>query len=56
MARTNKKKPYHPYNKEDKENRHRTHVHYRMTVKTRMVHDDYDDIPPFKKTCGWNTY
>lgn len=37
MARTIKQKPYRPYSKEDKENRHKTHVRYRAKVRNQMA-------------------
>lgn len=56
MARTCKKKPPNPYRKEDKENRHRTHVEYRVRVKEKMAQGDYDNVPNFKGTSGWETH
>ena len=57
MARTRKKKPYHPYRKENKAARHNTHVKYRMAVKTRMAANNYDGVPPkVQKTSGWQTW
>lgn len=56
MARTIKQKPYRPYSKEDKENRHKTHVRYRAKVRNQMAKGQYDAVLPFKGTCGWETY
>jgi len=56
MSRTVKVPPPNPYRKEDKKHRHQTHVKYRSKVKTRMAHDDFDNILPFKGTSGWETW
>ena len=56
MARTIKQKPYRPYAKEDKENRHATHIKYRAKTRNVMAKGDYDAILPFKGTSGWETH
>jgi len=62
MARTVKKTPYHPYNKEKKLSRKFTHQQFRRenhkAIKKLVscVDTDEVDIPVFKKTQGWLTW
>lgn len=56
MARTTKRKPYRPYNKEDKEHRHESWVLYRAKTRNAMAKGDYDNVLPFKGTSGWLTH
>lgn len=56
MARTIKIPPPNPYRKEDKANRHATHVKYRARVRNAMAQGKYDAVLPFKGTSGWETH
>jgi hypothetical protein len=56
MSRSTKATPPRPFAKEDKVHRKQTHVRYRMTVKTVLARGDFDDVPLFKGTSGWETH
>jgi len=36
--------------------RKETYRHYRSQVSDQMRHGRWEDILPFRRTCGWNTW
>jgi len=44
------------YRCENKAARKATYNLYRSQVRDLMHQGRYDDIPSFRKTCGWNTW
>lgn len=56
MSRTYRKTTPRPMSKEKKVNRKLHTQQYRAQVKRAMCDGDWDNIPQFKKTCGWLTW
>lgn len=44
------------YAKERKAERKEHYKSYRAKVKDRMRHEDWENIPRFRRTCGWLTW
>ena len=46
----------HHYRCERKEYRKEHYRQFRAQVKTRMAHEDYENLPRYRRTSGWLTW